>query len=301
MISQESHPLLLSGNKMIKKYIRTPFLAAILLIPQLVGAAESGDTSANNQPPRLLSAFFGLDNALPFAANRLCLGAWRKDGMPVVMSHTLRAETLEPEDFQIIRQSGISTAPNCVTLRPAQDIGENRTVLLIGEFGNTDDDPPAKVVVVGDLMSDVPANTPVNFKGAEVEVIPLKDGPTLIWAEVIPAEIWAQADRLSACPQDTRQVVRVTWTGGISLPTGVPMGDGEGALYRVTMSQVSGARQEVTPISLADLGDRDNNHHLCLDTDIQPISVSFPAGHFVDPNQDLNPDTDVDLMGSAQN
>ena len=286
---------------MIKKSIRTPFLAAILLIPQLVSASENGDTSENNQPPRLLSAFFGLDNALPFVANRLCFGAWRKDGMPVVMSHTLRAETLEPEDFQIIRQSGISTAPNCVTLRPAQDIGENRTVLLIGEFGDMDDDPPHKVVVVGDLMSEVPTNTPVNFKGTEVEVIPLKDGPTLIRAEVIPREIWGQADRLSACPQDSRQVVRVTWTGGISLPTGDPMGDSEAALYRVTVRQVNGARQQIAPISLADLGDRDNNHHLCLDTDTQPISVSFPAGHFVDPNQDLNPDTDVDLIGSVQN
>ena len=79
------------------------------------------------------------------------------------------------------------------------------------------------------------------------------------------------------------------------------MGDSEGALYRVTVRQANGAHQEVTPISLADLRDRDNNHHLCLDTDIQPKSVSFPAGHFVDPNQDLNPDTKVDVMGSAGN
>ena len=33
---------------------------------------------------RLLSAFFGLDNKLPFRSNRLCLGASGQDGMPVV-------------------------------------------------------------------------------------------------------------------------------------------------------------------------------------------------------------------------
>ena len=36
------------------------------------------------QKPSLLSAFFGLDDSLPFIANLLCLGAWDKDGIPVV-------------------------------------------------------------------------------------------------------------------------------------------------------------------------------------------------------------------------
>ena len=49
----------------------------------------SKEISKNDQNPILLSAFFGLDNALPFRLNRVCLGAWRKDGMPVIMSHTI--------------------------------------------------------------------------------------------------------------------------------------------------------------------------------------------------------------------
>ena len=74
---------------------------------------------AADPSPRLLSAFFGLDNGLPFVANRLCLGASGEDGMPVVLSQTVDPATLQPEDFRVVRHSGYSSTPMCVTLRPA--------------------------------------------------------------------------------------------------------------------------------------------------------------------------------------
>ena len=55
----------------------------------------------HGRPARLLSAFFGLDNDLPFRAHMLCLGAAGKDGMPVVSSHTLDAG-----DFRVVTRSG---------------------------------------------------------------------------------------------------------------------------------------------------------------------------------------------------
>ncbi len=95
-------------NSMMKWW-RVPLaLAAVSLAPAAYSAAESHrvtmptDMDANGQAPRLLSAFFGLDNSLPFGANRLCLGA-----------------------------SGVEATPMCVTLRPALDVGEKRTVLEI--------------------------------------------------------------------------------------------------------------------------------------------------------------------------
>ena len=63
--------------------------------------------------------------------------------------------------------------------------------------------------------------------------------------------------------------------------------------YRVTMRQPDGATIEVTPMSVGDLGDNDNNHELCLDVMGEPLSVSFPAGFLTDPNEDLNPDTEM--------
>ena len=53
----------------------------------------------------------------------------------------------------------------CVTLRPAQDAGDLRTVLLIDEFGDAPDNPPLSVKVVGELLSD--GSPAINFKGTK--------------------------------------------------------------------------------------------------------------------------------------
>jgi hypothetical protein len=218
--------------------------------------------------------------------------------MPVVLSHTIDPETLQPEDFQIVTRSGAEHTPYCVTLRPAQDPGELRTVLLIGEFGDAANDPPVKVLVVDDLLSDGTligdtGGSSVNFRGTETHVTPLEAGPALVLAEVVPENEWARETRGTACPVGIQQVVRVTWAGGVRLPNGDEPGDVERGLYRVTVERGDGSRDEIVPAALADLEDRDNNHLLCLDTTDPAVSVNFPAGHLVDPNRDLNPDTHI--------
>ncbi|MXX74452.1 MAG: hypothetical protein F4210_11490 [Holophagales bacterium] len=255
--------------------------------------------AANGETARPLSAFFGLDNALPAGANFLCQGASGQDGMPIVLSHTVDAETLQPGDFRIVTRSGSERTPICSTLRPAGDPGELRTVLLIGEFGDATDDPPAKVLVVGDLFSDGVTGDPVNFRGTETSVTPLDAGPSLVFAEVVPEDRWSTESRGSACPEGIQQVVRATWAGGVRLPDGADAGDAERALYRVTVKRPDGSTDEIVPAALADLGDNDNNHLLCLDTSAPAVSVSFPGGHLVDPNQDLNPDTRVAVSGGS--
>ncbi len=242
---------------------------------------------------RLLSAFFGLDNKLPFGSNRLCLGASGQDGMPVVFSHTLNTETVNESDFEVETRSGEVYSPICVTLRPADDEGENRTVLLIGEFGNAETDPPERVSIVGDLHSDSEDSKPLNFKGLYTDVIPLDSGPALILAERVPREVWSKERRGTMCPDSSRQVIRVTWTGGVRLPNGNELGEIERSLYRIELEGENDRRLSLPPDYLADLEDRDNNHLLCLDSEFPAISVSFPAGHLVDPNRDLNLDSFV--------
>ena len=262
------------------------------------GSTVRAALSVNDQQARLLSAFFGLDNGLPFRANLLCLGASGQDGMPVVLSHTIDPETLQPEDFQIVTRSGAAYTPHCVTLRPAQDPGELRTVLLIGEFGDAYDDPPVSVIVVGDLLAD---GAPlVNFRGSRTDVIPLDAGPSLVLAEGVPESDWGRQARGTACPVDIQQVVRVTWAGGVRLPNRDEPGDAERRLYRVTVKRGDGSMDEIVPAALADLEDGDNNHLLCLDTADPAVSVSFPAGHLVDPNLDLNPDTHIAISGAVK-
>jgi len=171
-----------------------------VILPSVVVA----DEYTTDNPAKLLSAFFGLDNALPFRANALCLGASGKDGMPVVLSHTIDPETLEAEDFQIVTHAGVRRAPHCVTLRPAQDPGELRTVLLIGEFGDALDDPPEIVRVVGELLSDqvtTPVGGQVNFQGAQVAVTSLDAGPSLVLAERVPLDKLATDNQRHDVPE----------------------------------------------------------------------------------------------------
>ena len=259
----------------------------------VVSLTPSVLSSAETASPRILSAFFGLDNALPRGANILCPGAAGQDGMPVVLSHTVDQNTLQAEDFRVYTRDGVEVTPHCFTLRPATDPGEHRTVLLIGEFGDAKKDPPAKVLIVGDILSDGSTGNTVNFNGTETDVIPLEAGPTLILAEVVAKAIWTKKGRGSACPADSKQVIRATWTRGIRSPGGNRADDDIRTLYRVTVRRPDGSHEEVTPMALAELGDNDNNHFLCLDTNDPAVSVAFPAGHFVDPNQDLNPATQI--------
>lgn len=120
---------------------------------------------------------------------------------------------------------------------------------------------------------------------------PLDAGPSLVSAEIVPRRIWLQSGRGSACPSESPQVVRVTWAGGVRLPNGEEPGDAERALYRITLRPPDDTREDVMPAVLADLVDNDNNHYLCLNTRVPAVEVSFPSGHLVDPNGDLNPDS----------
>lgn len=285
-------------------------LLAVFFLPALaladVRSREQADTTPAMGLPReaagrsadLLSAFFGLDNTLPRTANRICLGTAGLDGMPVIFSTEIDHTTLQAGDFQVTTQSGAVGKVACVSYLPATDAGELRTVLMMGEFGNADGDPPARVEIVGHVHS---IDGTLDYLGAAVAVTPLEPGPTLILAErfdpAIPDEgLGLRRTRGSTCPAEgTVQAVRVVWAGGVTLANDDEPGDAERQLYRVTVEAKDGTPRDIAPTALADLGDGDNNHLLCLDTMDKPVSVAFPAGVFTDPNDDLNPETSVRL------
>ncbi len=256
---------------------------------------------ADGQRADLLSAFFGLDNALPLLANRICRGGNGLDGMPVIFSTEVDHTTLQAGDFKVTTRSGQVGEMHCVSLLPATDAGELRTALLIGEFGNAQDDPPARVEMIGHVTS---IDGTLDFKGAAVEVTALADGPSLVMAEVVSKDAEDQGLGLAQttgdkCPaEDIAQAVRVVWAGGVRLKNGEEPGDAQRELYEITVQSESGEQRVVTPVALADLGDNDNNHVLCMDTDDRAVSVSFPAGILIDPNGDLNPASRVEVRNS---
>ncbi len=262
--------------------------------------AEASDTTETNVAPAdaddvfLHSAFYGLDDGLPPLARFLvCNGSLGSDGMPVVFSKELELGTLQAGDFHVVLPDGSAGEIVCVTPAPANDPGETRTILMIGDFGSIESQA-THVEIRGNLLSKDGRS---NFRGTRVDVTRLEDGPSLVLAQVVPQEAWAlgqSATRFpfgggSGCPEGTRQVVRVVWNGGVTKPGGDEIDDIERQAYRVFVE--GGA--EIVPFAIGDLGDGDNNHELCLDTEARPLRVAFPAGLVTDPREDLNPATEI--------
>ncbi|MEO1474070.1 MAG: hypothetical protein AAFS03_09055, partial [Pseudomonadota bacterium] len=190
-----------------------------------VTSLELTDTTADASLPRqsggqsaeLLSAFFGLDNALPFLARLICRGAPGMDGMPVILSTEIDHTTLQAGDFRVTTASGAIGQMTCVTLLPATDGGELRTVLLVGDFGDAETDPPMSVEVFGHLHS---IDGTLDFHGARVDVTRLASGPSLVMAEIADPtapDLGLGQRRTDGddCPSEgIAQAVRVVWAGG---------------------------------------------------------------------------------------
>ena len=263
------------------------WIPAALLIA--VSCSGAGGNHPANQP-RILSAFFGLDNALPAAANFLCPSAAGQDGMPVVFSRRIDPASINPEDFRIVTAGGAARVPSCATPSPATKVHERRTILLIGEFGDDPVDPPVRLEITGPLLTEPDAGGETfDFSGSVFnDITPLAAGPFLVWAEVLASG--------GDCPgAATATVVQVTWAGGVLALSGQELGDPERERYRVTITNSSGAEETIVPFALGDLSDQDTHHELCLAAGVTPLRVGMAADTVIDPRGDPNPDTSVEI------
>lgn len=269
--------------------LTTSALPTLLLL--VAGPTRAIEGEPGTRPPQILSAFFGLDDALPAAVEALCPGGTGLDGLPVVFSEEIDPATLDPFDFRVYVGSGQGRRPRCATLRPASEEDENRTVLLIGDLADAVDDPPVGVEVSGELRTE----DGTNLRGVRTDVVtPLEDGPFLVFAEVLvegEGQIGA-AGRGGGCPEGTAQVVRVYWAGGVRAPDGSEPGDAERVHVRIVADD---AAEALLPFALGDLNDNDNVIDLCLDRTVRPRRVEVDAGIVVDPHGDRNPPTVIDL------
>ena len=239
----------------------------------------------------LVSAFFGLDNALP---SLLCNQPGSLlDGMPVNFRFPLDSSSLSGTDFEVVDSLGNIHIPMCAVLAPANENGENRTVLLLGEFGTAVTNPPVEVRVVGDLFTidtlsgESVCSAIINLNGiTTTNVIPLDDGPSLFFAQRIDGN-------LNECNSGT-QTIQVAWDGGI---TPYISGDIESDLfqYYIGYSDSSGVLIPHIPISIADIDDNDNFHQLCFSTSDEIVKISMMANTVEDPNHDPNLYSEIDV------
>lgn len=246
-------------------------------------ALSNSPAVAQENQPRILSAYHGLD-ALPARARVLCrTNISGEDGMPVIFSAQINLDSLSPSVFAVETATGELVTPVCATLRPAVEPLEIRTVLLAGPFG-TAAAPPRAVEVVGDL-EDVAGNS---LRGLRTENISaLADGPSLVLAERFAPDTEGLAGE---CPDQTEQAILLTWQGGVTGPDGADLAEAQRTAVTVTLENGDG----VHPDLLAD-DDPDNHVIACLSETSPAVSVSVEAGFFHDPGDDANPATSIEV------
>ncbi|MEL6695919.1 MAG: hypothetical protein AAFP89_06740 [Bacteroidota bacterium] len=289
-----------------------PLSIILLLCVELFNGCNQVATSNNRNPRKLylsdsvpeidktretkiLTAFFGLDDALPQRARFIYANASGKDGMPLVFSHELDPSTLNGADFAVTTQDGSLFEVEAASFLPANEEFELRTVLLIGDYGSYPDNQPISVKVVGDLMT----RSGQNFKGDSVKVIPLEEGPVLSYAEyfkIDEAYPYIETGDGCDCPKsETERVVKAVWSGGVRALSGEELGENEKNVFTVTL--VDGTDTlKVHPFQLADLGDNENNIDLCLKEKGIPMLVEVAENVAIDPNDDPNPQTQVQVV-----
>ena len=240
----------------------------------------------------LVSGFFGLDNALPSLLLCNQLGG-QLDGMPVNFKYPLDASSLSETDFEVVDSLGNIYTPLCVSLAPANENGENRTVLLLGEFGTPVTNPPVEIRIVGDLFTTDPLSGEsvcpaiINLNGiTTTNVIPLAGGPSLFFAQRIDGN-------LNECSSGT-QTIQVAWNGGV---TPFIDDDTESDLFKyyIGYSDSSGVLIPHVPTSIADINDNDNFHQLCFSTSDEIVKISMMANTVEDPNHDPNLYSEIDV------
>ena len=266
----------------------------LLLLLVLFGCSKDNRDNSQGDIPQdtIVSAFFGLDNVLP---GLLCNQPGSQlDGMPVNFKFPLDVSSLSETDFEVVDRLGNIHTPNCVSLAPANENGENRSVLLLGEFGTAVTNPPVEVRVIGDLFTtdtisgESACSEIINLNGiTTTNVISLDDGPSLFFAQKIDGN-------LNECNSGT-QTIQVAWNGGI---TPYISGDAESDLYQyyVGYSNSSGDLTPHIPISIADINDNDNFHQLCFSTSDEIVKVSMMANTVEDPNHDPNLYSEIDVV-----
>ncbi len=273
---------------------RMAFPAMLLLVScgRCTGGSDASDAAVSRDvvpttTARILDVFFGLDHALPARVLPLCAEGVGLDGIPVTFSARVVPISPNPSAFRITTRSGATHTPVCTTVRPAADPSERQTVLMMGELGSDPGDPPVRLDIVG----SVPLDDGSDARGlSSTHVTPLQAGPSLLLAlRYLPGDLAG-----TACPvAATRQIVQVTWNGGVTKPGGGDPSDAERQRMHVRVAAGDGGTRDVIPFALADLGDNDNYVQLCLDDDAQPLAVSVEAGTVVDPRGDLNDATSV--------
>ena len=224
-----------------------------------------------------------------------------QDGMPVAFARPIVAGTLDASDFQITLSDGTTRTPVCATTAPASEANEDRTALLIGDSGSRQPMPGESALGPWPVALDVVGS--IGLKGADPALdaigarydgvfLDYRLGPGILLAELAPFGAAGEGTLGKGLPNDCRtsfpdttHVIRVTWSGGVSIDGVRAIPSDRTAIFDIRaeddqgrlVSVAGGALgDEIRFLGLADLGhgigtspddyvvDGDNVVDLCL-------------------------------------
>ena len=198
------------------------------------------------------------------------------EGLPVVVSRQVDAESLDASDFVVTTSSGRTASPTCAPLAPADDSDELQTVLLVGELG-TADDRPARIAISGELR----AVDGTDLSGLETDDIDtFEDGPEVVLAKIRPAQ--EKCSSLGSTGE-----IQTTWQGGVTGPRNSEVGADQ--LGGFTVTDAGGAQHGI--LGFDDLGDGDNHVVVCVPAGVAPTTLEVRAATLFDPTNNPNPTT----------
>ena len=270
-----------------------PPTTTVVANPPTDDGGADGDDGASPESggsPAFLSAYLGLVD-LPATGIPLLEGVSGCDqeeldeGMPVVLSHPVDADTLDPADFVVTTASGDVAKPTCATLEPATEDGELQTVLLTGPLG-TADDRPVRVSIQGQLS----ATDGTDLTGLETdEVDAFEDGPEIVMARLDPA------GQMCGSLGSTHEI-QTTWQGGVTGPRNSEPGAGE--LEGFMLVDAGGDAHAL--LGFDDLGDGDNYVVVCVPSGVEPVTLDVRAETLYDPTNNPNPATSAEVSMRLQ-
>jgi hypothetical protein len=290
-----------------KGTVGAALMAATVIFASLVVALLLGASPASAEPagplhrpvPKILSASWGTDNAVGCPG-----GPQGLDNIPVTFNWFIKARSIQPTDFKIIRSDGTVATPTCAIQFPPDERDEAQTVNLIGAFGESVGGPTPVAIRVSGLEGKAPGASrwrPLKHL-PEVTVDPLAGGPYIVDAWTLMPSIYRHDP--NRCRVGTT-FVRVMWSNGLTAyPTGEEVGAAVTASYRALYKLPSGKAVAIAPLEVADLYDHetsfnaDNMHDLCLarvPRGAKLAGVKIAADLIQDPDGDPNEAQDFRL------
>ena len=220
--------------------------------------------------PKIVSAHLAVSDAPPLGG---------LDGIPVVFNVEVDAASLRPEVFWVSLENGDRVRATEAVLSPASEDDENRTVLVIGDFGSPDDNPPVASAIYGNLY----AEDGRMLDGLAADVLPFDTPGTVVAAERI-------APAPGRC-EGAGAAVRTYWIDGLR-----DVDNQDKARVRLTLDD----GQTVVPDTFDDhnvtqQSGEDNVLDLCLPSTARAVQLRVEAGAFTDPPGHPNAVVDIEI------